>query len=220
VADALAEVRFPDAIWMELEALRAEDSTRFNHAVWTALVSARLFGCALGSAPGLSRILGGALVHDLGMRFCAPRLRFKRDHLTHEDALSLEDHPLLGALLLASVLGDAPAVHLALLHHVRAGFGYPKMQRVVPLRGLDLIAVASAFSAMVAPRSFRPDPFSPRGAVDQLLDEANAGHFDARAVRLLVHCMRGGAGVLPELRLRPEVNFHGLGSIPIAQSGS
>lgn len=227
VADALAEVRFPDAVWIELEALGADDPTRLLHAIWTALVSARLFGCALGTAPGLSRILGGALVHDLGMRFCSPRLRNKRDHLSHADALGLEDHPLLGALLLASVLGDAPAVHLALLHHVRAGFGYPQMTRVAPLRGLDLISVASAFAAMVASRSYRSQPYSPRGAVDQLLDEARAGHFDVRAVRLLIHCMRGGDGVLPELRLphdatgeRPEANFHGLDRLQSVHAGS
>jgi len=227
VADALSDVRFPDAIWAELESMGQDDATRLSHAVWTALVSARLFGCALGSAPGLSRILGGALVHDLGMRFCAPRLRYKRDHLSRADALALEDHPLMGAMLLASVLGDAPAVHLALLHHVRAGFGYPRMERVAPLRGLDLISVASAFSAMVAPRSYRPEPYSPRGAVDQLLEESRAGHFDVRAVRLLVHCMRGGAGTLPNLRLpreqtgsRPGVNFHGLADVQSALSGS
>lgn len=220
VADALSDVRFPDAVWSELEALGDEDLTRLSHAVWTALVSARLFGCALGSAPGLSKILGGALVHDLGMRFCSPRLRSKRDYLSPDDALSLEDHPLLGAMLLASCLGDAPAVHLALLHHVRAGFGYPRMQRLAPLRGLDLISVASAFAAMVASRSYRPEPYSPRGAVDQLLEEAQAGHFDVRAVKLLIHCMRGGENVLPELRLpneqtgtRPGVNFHGLGDL-------
>jgi len=225
-AAVLEELRFPDAIWDELEALGSEDRVRFTHAIWTALVAARLFGCALGDAPGLSRIVGGALVHDLGMRFCAPKLREKRDHLTPEDAASLEHHPLLGALLLASSLGDAPAVRLALCHHLRSGFGYPRMARPQPLLGLDLLSVASAFAAMVASRSFRPEPFSPRGAIDQLLEEARAGHFDLRAVRLLIHCMRGGISPLPELKLprratgvRPQVNFHGLARAASAAPG-
>ena len=216
VADSLAGLRFPQEVWDELEQLRAEDAARFQHAIWTALVSARLFRAALGDSPGLGRVLGGALVHDVGMRHAAPRLRQKRDHLTRSEALALEDHPLLGALLLASVLGDAPPVHLALLHHLRAGHGYPRVTPKAPLRGLDLISVASAFSAMVASRSFRPQPYSPRGAVDQLLDEARAGHFDARAVKLLVFCMRGAKGKLQELKLplaatgfRPAVNHHG-----------
>ena len=79
IADALCEVRFPDAVWQELDALRADDAPRFQHAVWTAVVAARLFRAALGEAPGLSRLVGGALVHDVGMRHAAQRLRFKRE---------------------------------------------------------------------------------------------------------------------------------------------
>jgi HD-GYP domain-containing protein (c-di-GMP phosphodiesterase class II) len=217
VADVLAEVRFPQPIWDELEALRSEDPIRFQHAMWTAIASARLFHAALGAAPGLARLVGGALTHDLGMRLAGTRLKYKRDHLTRTEAIAVEEHPLLGALLLASVLGDAPAVHFALLHHTRAGFGYPRVNGRPPLRGLDLVAVASAFSALVAPRSFREQAYNPRGAIDQLTDDAAAGHFDQRAVRLLIHCMRGGEGPLGTLPMprrksgfRPPENHHGV----------
>ncbi len=216
-ADALAEVRFPQMIWDELEALRKQDGPRYQHAIFTAVTAARLFRAALGTGPGVPRMVGGALVHDLGMLYVAVRLRYKRDHLTRAEALALEDHPLLGALLLASALGDAPAVHFALLHHTRAGFGYPRLQGKPPLRGLDLVAVASAFAALVCPRSFRLTPFSARGAVDQLIEDAHAGHFDPRAVRLLIHCLRGARGPFNDLQLpraptgfRPQVNHHGL----------
>ena len=216
-ADALSEVRFPQAIWDELAALQRDDGPRYQHAIWTGIIAARLFRAAMGTAPALARLVGGALTHDIGMRHTALRLRFKRDHLTRAEALALEDHPLLGALLLASVLGDAPAVHFALLHHTRAGYGYPRMGGQTPLRGLDIISVASAFAALIAPRSFRLQPYNPRGAVDQLMEEAIAGHFDQRAVRLLIHCMRGANGSLSELQLprkptgfRPPVNHHGL----------
>ena len=217
IADALCEVRFPDAVWQELDALRAEDQVRFQHAVWTAVVAARLSRAALGEAPGLTRLVGGALVHDIGMRYAAPKLRFKRDHLTPNDALGLEDHPIIGALLLARSIGDAAAVHFALLHHTRAGFGYPRVEGKPPLRGLDLVCVASAFAALVAPRPFRQHPFNARGAADQLCDEARAGHFDTRAVRLLIHCMRGQKGPITDLKLprtatgfRPARNHHGV----------
>jgi HD-GYP domain-containing protein (c-di-GMP phosphodiesterase class II) len=217
IADALCEVRFPDEVWEELDALREEDAVRFQHAVWTAVVAARLFRAALGEAPGLSRLVGGALVHDIGMRHAAQRLRLKRDHLTANEALTLEDHPIVGALVLASALGDAPAVHFALLHHTRAGFGYPRVAGKPPLRGLDLVAVASAFAALVAPRPFRQQAFNARGAADQLCDEATAGYFDGRAVRLLIHCMRGAKGPMDVLKLprtatgfRPTRNHHGV----------
>ena len=216
-ADALSEVRFPQPVWDEQEALRQQDAPRYQHALFTGIAAARLFRAALGTGPGVPRMVGGALVHDLGMLHVAGRLRFKRDHLTRAEALALEDHPLLGALVLASALGDAPAVHFALLHHTRAGFGYPRMAGKPPLRGLDLIAVGSAFAALVCPRPFRLTPFSARGAVDQLIDDAQAGHFDPRAVRLLIHCLRGARGPLNDRQLpraptgfRPPVNHHGL----------
>ncbi|OLD47726.1 MAG: hypothetical protein AUI48_02575 [Chloroflexi bacterium 13_1_40CM_2_68_14] len=217
VADVLSDLRFPQQIWDEIEALQQDDPARYQHAIWTALVSARLFRTALGMAPGLSRLVGGALTHDIGMRHSAVRLRSKREHLTPSEALSLEDHPLLGALLLASVLGDAPAVHAALLHHARAGFGYPRVQGRLPLRGLDLVAVASSFAALIAPRPYRAQAYNARGAIDQLLEEAAASHFDPRAVRLLIHCLRGGNGTAGELALprkptgfRPPANNHGV----------
>jgi HD-GYP domain-containing protein (c-di-GMP phosphodiesterase class II) len=217
VADVLSDLRFPQQIWDEMEALRRDDPARHEHAIWTALVSARLFRTAMGMAPGLSRLVGGALTHDIGMRHSGVRLRYKRDHLTPSEAMALEDHPLLGALLLASVLGDAPSVHAALLHHARAGFGYPRMQGKPPLRGLDLVAVASAFAALIAPRPYRAQPYNARGAIDQLLEEAVAGHFDPRAVRLLIHCLRGANGTAGDLVLprkptgfRPPANNHGV----------
>ncbi len=221
LADALSEVRFPLPVWMELEALRREDELRCQHAIWSALVAARMFGAALGEAPGLLRLVGGALVHDIGMRHSAARLRWKREHLTRSEAVALEDHPMLGALLLARWLGDVPAVHFALLHHTRAGQGYPKIPGAQPLRGLDVVTVASAFAAMIAPRPFRPTPFNARGAADQLIEEARLGHFDARAVRLLVHCLRGGRDPIAELEMgnrasgfKPPDNHYGLQAQP------
>ena len=197
--------------------MRREDGPRYQHAIGTASVAARLFRHALGTAPGVARMVGGALFHDIGMRHVAVRLRFKRDHLTNAEALALENHPLLGALLLASVIGDAPAVHFALLHHTRAGYGYPRLQGTAPLRGLDLVTVSSAFAALVAPRSFRLQPYDVRGAVDQLTDEAMLGHFDLRAVRLLIQILRSNKGRYEELKLparptgfRPPTNHHGV----------
>ena len=85
------------------------------------------------------------------------------------------------------------------------------------MRGLDLIAVSSAFAGLVAPRPYRPQPFNPRGAVDQLLEEASAGQFDPRAVRVLIHCLRGNPEVAADLIMprkstgfRPPVNHHGI----------
>src|SRR3989442_14842073 len=43
VADTLSDVRFPQAVWEELEALRREGGPRYPPALWTAGIVARLF---------------------------------------------------------------------------------------------------------------------------------------------------------------------------------
>jgi hypothetical protein len=202
VADTLCEVRFPDPVWAELDVLRRDDPARYQHAIWTAIVSTRLFRAALGEAPGLSRLAGGALVHDLGMRYASPRLRSKRDFLTQSEALLLEEHPFVGALLLASAMGESPAVHFALLHHTRSGRGYPRIDGTPPLRGLDLVAVASAFAALTQARPFRSAPYDARGAVDLLVAEAKAGRAttrtlfrNGRSIRIVDQPMQSGGWV-------------------------
>ena len=216
IAEVLAEVRFPEAVWEELAAVRSEDWPRYQHAIWTAAISTRLFRAALGPAPALPRLAGAALVHDVGMRHVSLALRLKRGHLTPAEALELERHPLVGALLLASVLGDDPAVRVALLHHTPAGLVYGQAGARRPLREVDLISVASAFAALTAPRFYRLRPFSPRGAVDQLLEDSMTGRFDPRAIRLLIRCLRG-SGRQAKLQFprrptgfRPPVNHHGI----------
>src|SRR5882762_7794476 len=49
-ADVLTDVRFPQEIWDEMDALKKDDGARYQHAVWTAVVAARLFRTALGTA--------------------------------------------------------------------------------------------------------------------------------------------------------------------------
>ena len=38
-ADVLTDVRFPQEIWDELDALKRDDGARYQHAVWTAVVA-------------------------------------------------------------------------------------------------------------------------------------------------------------------------------------
>src|SRR5258708_13020001 len=92
-ADALSEVRFPQLVWDELEALRRDDGPRYQHAIWTGVIAARLFRAALGQAPGLARLVGGALVHAVGMRYPPPPLPFNQDHLPPPHPLPPHDPP-------------------------------------------------------------------------------------------------------------------------------
>jgi HD-GYP domain-containing protein (c-di-GMP phosphodiesterase class II) len=148
---------------------------------------------ALGDAPGVSDLAGAALLHDLGMRHLPPRLLRSEDRLSRADADRLAAHPLMGAYHVASVLGRHPAVAAARGHHWRCGQGYPVLASPPP-RSIEVIAVASVFSALTQPRAYRSGAFDARGACDVLVEEAAKGRADGSSVKLLVHALRGGHG--------------------------
>jgi HD-GYP domain-containing protein (c-di-GMP phosphodiesterase class II) len=214
VARALLTAELPDALWEELQAMRATDPARYWHALATAAVAGRMLLAALGEVSAIARAAAAALLHDLGFRHVSPHLARNGDLLTPAEVEEVAGHPLLGAYHLALLLGDHPAVETALAHHWARGAGYPRLG-APPARSVEVVAVASAFAALTQPRAFRSSPFDARGAADVLIAESQTGRVDAEAVRLLVHALRNGRGDLRALRFgrerighAPAVNRH------------
>ncbi len=203
VARALLSVRLPAVLYEELRAMRQGDLPRYRHGLATAAVASRILTSVVGEARALPEMAAAALLHDIGMRHLPGRLSRHAEALERTDAAEVAAHPLLGAYHLASVLGPHPAVDAALSHHWRNGQGYPRLPQP-PSRAIEVVAVASAFTALTQPRSFRSEPFDARGATDLLVAEAAAGHADENTVRLLVHTLRGGRGEVREVRFGRE----------------
>jgi hypothetical protein len=208
VERVLLGVRLPPVLFEELLASRRAGSPLHRHAFVTAAVAVRMLLSALGEARGVSDLGGAALLHDLGMRHVPQRLLRHQERLSRADADRLAAHPLLGAFHLASVLGRHPAVAAARSHHWRCGQGYPTLPTPPP-RSIEVIAVASAFSALTQPRAYRSAAFDARGACDVLVDEASHGRADGSSVKLLVHALRGGRGDPRAIRFGHERMGHG-----------
>lgn len=214
VRRALESAQLPLSLVEEMAAAKLGDPVRYRHALGSAVVTARMILAAAGTARALPQIVVAALLHDIGMRHVPPRVLRMPDSLHGEDAIEIAQHPLLGAFHLARALGDHPAVEAALAHHWRDGQGYPDLPDP-PSPGTDVVAVASAFTALTHTRAYRSEPYEARGAVDILVGEAASGHADPFAVKLLVHAMRGGTGPVNGLRfarsrqgVAPVVNRH------------
>jgi HD-GYP domain-containing protein (c-di-GMP phosphodiesterase class II) len=207
VQRALLGVRLPPVLFEEMLALRQEGSPQHGHAFATAAVTVRMLLSAVGEARGLPELAAAALLHDLGMRHLAPKLRRGAPRLGRADAERVAAHPLIGAYHLARVLGRHPAVQAALGHHWRCGQGYPALT-APPSRSMEVVSVASAFCAMLEPRPFRSSAYDARGATDVLVTEAQAGKADANTVKLLVHALRGGAGDPRQVRFGRERGGH------------
>jgi len=214
VERALLAVRLPEVLFEELLEARRERPAQHQHAFATAAVVLRLLLAAVGETRAMPELAAAALLHDIGMRQLPPRLLFYRERLPVEEAHRIAAHPLLGAYHLACVLGSHPAVNAAKSHHWRCGQGYPGLS-APPARAIEVLAVASAFTALTQPRPFRSSAFDPRGAADVLVEEAATGHADGSSVKLLVHALRGGEGDLRSVQFgvlreghAPEVNHH------------
>jgi HD-GYP domain-containing protein (c-di-GMP phosphodiesterase class II) len=193
--------------------MRESDPARWRHALATACVAVRML-LASDDQAALSGAAAAALLHDLGMRHVPPRATRAGEVLAPGDAEAIATHTLLGALHLASVLGEHPAVEAALAHHWRRGHGYPRLARD-PSRLSEVVAVASAFTALTQPRVFRSSAYEARGAADILIREGMQERADLEVVRLLVHALRGGKGEARALRFgrermgqTPAVNRH------------
>jgi HD-GYP domain-containing protein (c-di-GMP phosphodiesterase class II) len=206
--------QLPLSLVEEMAAAKLSDPVRYHHALSSTVVTARMILAATGTARTPPQIAAAALLHDIGMRHVPARVLRTPDSLRGDDAVEIAQHPLLGAYQLARQLGNHPAVEAALAHHWRDGQGYPDL-RSAPSPTTDVIAVASAFAALIQARAYRSEPYDERSAVDILVAEAASGYADPFAVKLLVHSLRGAEGQVNGLRfararhsLSPTVNRH------------
>lgn len=208
VARVIRSAALPDPLHDELLAIRRDAPALHRHAFATAAVAVRMLLTAVGEARALPDLASAALLHDLGMRHVPPGVAVTGDPLERHEVDRIAAHPLLGAIHLALVLGSHPAVAAARSHHWRCGQGYPGLAGP-PSRSIEVIAVASAFSALTQPRPYRSAAYDARGATDVLVEEAVSKQCDGNTVKLLVHALRGGGGDPRTVRFGIPRDGHG-----------
>jgi HD-GYP domain-containing protein (c-di-GMP phosphodiesterase class II) len=124
----------------------------------------------------------GALLHDLGKIGVPDSILRKPESLNKEEWESMQQHPLLAALMVSKVGFLEGAMPILLYHHERFdGSGYPfglEGERI-PLEA-RIFAVVDAYDAMTSDRPYR-QATSPQEALKEI--RANAGiQFDPPVV--------------------------------------
>lgn len=117
---------------------------------------------AIGKEMGLTQaetrsLHGAALLHDAGQIFVPNEILSKPSKLTGEEYRLIKEHPAKGAGMLEPTKYLKPVIPIILHHHENYdGTGYPNKLKgnQIPL-GARIMAVVSAFLAMVTPRSYR-----------------------------------------------------------------
>ncbi|MFN0154260.1 MAG: HD-GYP domain-containing protein [Gaiella sp.] len=155
------------------------------------------------TADGLARTLGwserrrelvrlGAALHDVGKVNVRSDVLTKPGRLDAWEMAEMRAHPVEGMWLLSEVRSLGPALPFVLFHHERwDGTGYPTRRsgREIPEEG-RLLAIADAFDAMTAPRSYR-DSVSAEEAVDEV-ERCAGSQFDPAFVEAFVDAFDQG----------------------------
>ena len=129
-----------------------------------------------------------ALLHDVGKLGVSEKILNKEDKLTDEEWEAIRLHPRYGDALISPIREFLGSYADTILHHHERwdGTGYPQgLAGEEICYGARIIAVADAFDAMTARRSYQP-AMSARFALRELSDNAGT-QFDAVVVRAFLN---------------------------------
>ncbi len=130
------------------------------------------------------------LLHDAGQLIVPDEVLTKPAKLTGREYNLVKEHPIIGAEILKPMKSLKAIVPIILYHHENYdGTGYPKglKKDQIPL-GARIMAVVSAFEAMIAKR-----PYRTRRSIEAAMEEIekNTGsQFDPKVVQALLEVVK------------------------------
>jgi putative nucleotidyltransferase with HDIG domain len=139
----------------------------------------------------VERIKWAGLLHDIGKIGIRDNILLKEGPLTREERVLMNQHPTIGAEIVAPATQLKSEAPLIKSHHEWInGSGYPEGLEALDIpRGARILTIADAYEAMTSSRPYRKTPLTHEQAVDQL--EKFAGiQFDADIVPILVNLDR------------------------------
>ena len=131
---------------------------------------AEQFANFLGLPPHeVENVRVAGLVHDVGMRLLDYQTLYRKKDLTEAEMRLLQEHPVVGAALVADSGLGADIAHLVLCHHERVdGKGYPHGigRDQIPV-GARILHICEAFDAMTAADSYQ-NPLPENEAIERI----------------------------------------------------
>lgn len=181
-----------EQLMLGMSTLRDFDEYTFTHCV-----NVCIFSVVIGQRLGFSKLqlyeLGlGALFHDIGKMRVGAELVNKPGALTDEEFKRMQQHPTEGLLALFEMhgFGEAPwrAMLMAYEHHMKVDLsGYPRNRRPrKPALMSRIVAVADAFEAGTAQRSYQLTPPRPELVLQEMRDNPRRG-YDPLLVKALIN---------------------------------
>ncbi len=197
-----------DAVLKMAESIDYRDTGTYDHSQRLAEMTAHLARALRLTPEHVAEAVLASRVHDLGKIGISNDILLKPGALSREERTTMEEHPAIGASILASFSAFRGSVDIVKHHHERwDGRGYPDGLKgdAIPL-GSRIISVVDAFDSMTADRPYRRG-MSVDDAVERLKDGIGA-QFDPTVCAAFIQVLIEQGTYLPhertpELRLVP-----------------
>ena len=135
----------------------------------------------------IERITWAGLLHDIGKIGIRDNVLLKEGPLDKSERILMNQHPAIGAEIVAPASQLATEAPLIRAHHEWFnGSGYPDGREALDIpRGARILTIADAYEAMTSSRPYRKTPLTHEQAVDQL-ERFSGIQFDPQIVPVLV----------------------------------
>ncbi len=167
----------------------AKDPYTFGHSTDVTANSVAVAQRLGLSDTELHNVRVAATLHDIGKIAVDRSVLNKPGKLDDAERALMNEHPAIGADILASLDFLRDAVPLILFHHERySGGGYPSgiSGQAIPL-GARIITVADSFNAMISDRPYRK-ALSMEAAIKELRDNSGT-QFDPQVVEAFLEVL-------------------------------
>lgn len=197
-----------DAVLKMAESIDYRDTGTYEHSQRLAEMTGHVARALRLTPEHVAEAVLASRVHDLGKIGITNDILLKPGALSREERTAMEEHPAIGAAILASFSAFQGSVDIVKHHHERwDGSGYPDRIKgdAIPL-GSRIISVVDAFDSMTADRPYR------RGmSVDDAVERLKNGigsQFDPTVCATFIQVLIEQGTYLPhertpELRLLP-----------------
>ena len=169
------------------KAVDARDPYTRNHSSRVSHIAAAM--CRVMRLPenDIEKIKWAGLLHDIGKIGIRDNVLLKEGPLDKAERILMNQHPTIGAEIVAPATQLASEAPLIRAHHEWFnGSGYPDGQEAldIPL-GARILTIADAYEAMTSSRPYRKTPLTHEMAIDQL-ERFSGIQFDPQIVPILV----------------------------------
>jgi putative nucleotidyltransferase with HDIG domain len=169
------------------KAVDARDPYTRNHSSRVSHIAEAM--CEVMRLPEseIERIKWAGLLHDIGKIGIRDNVLLKEGPLDKSERILMNQHPTIGAEIVAPARQLATEAPLIRAHHEWInGSGYPDGREALDIpRGARILTIADAYEAMTSSRPYRKTPLTHEQAVDQL-ERFSGIQFDPEIVPILV----------------------------------